>query len=283
MKKLFLLIYLAVMFSTPSFSRTLIVDPLTIPVLITHEKGAGSGVFLRLSNSVYLVTARHVLFSEPEGTNSLIPLSGKASVLAYSGTGTTNVSVRTVFLDLAYLMNAGEIRYSTNRDIAIVRIEDCGLTNHNLVTILPGVVFASPDTGLSLPPPEFACALTNVDVGADVYMFGYPLSLTASIRDKFDLTQPLLRKGIVAGVSLNKRTIVVDSPAYQGNSGGPVVQVEHPDFGSTTYQVIGVVSAFVPFQEEWENKTLRYSHVAVSNSGYTLVEPIDFALELVWK
>jgi len=114
-------------------------------------------------------------------------------------------------------------------------------------------------------------------------MFGYPTSLTAPIAGCFDPAQPLLRKGIVAGVNRSGRTIIVDSPAYQGNSGGPVVQVSHPSFEVTTFKIIGLVSAFVPFQEEWENKTLRYSHVIVSNSGYTIIEPIDIALELVWK
>jgi hypothetical protein len=59
--------------------------------------------------------------------------------------------------------------------------------------------------------------------------------------------------------------------------------VEHPSFGETSYQIIGIATRIVPFQEEWENKTLRYSHVIVSNSGYTIVEPIDAALELAWK
>jgi hypothetical protein len=114
-------------------------------------------------------------------------------------------------------------------------------------------------------------------------MFGYPTSLTAPISGFFNPAQPLLRKGIVAGVNRSGRTIIVDSPSYQGNSGGPVLQVEHPSFGVTSFKIIGLVSAFVPFQEEWENKTLRYSHTIVANSGYTIVEPIDIALELVWK
>jgi len=283
MEKLLVLVGAAITFVCPCFSKTLFIDPLTIPVLITHEKGAGSGCFLQLSNSVYLVTARHVLFSEPEGTNSPVLLSATATIKSYSGAGTANVTERNVFLDLSHLISVGEVRYSTSHDVALVRIEDCNPTNRSLVSPLPGVTYGFPFAGLQVMGSDFICVFTNVDVGADVYMFGYPLSLTAPIRDKFDIAQPLLRKGIVAGVSLNKQMIAVDSPAYQGNSGGPVVQVEHPSFQMTQYQIIGVVSAFVPFEEEWENKTLRYSHVTVSNSGYTLVEPIDSAIELVWK
>jgi hypothetical protein len=114
-------------------------------------------------------------------------------------------------------------------------------------------------------------------------MFGYPISLTGPISAIFDPSEPLLRKGIVAGANLGRKTIIIDCPSYFGNSGGPVIQVDHPSFGVTRFRVIGLVSGFVPFQEEWENKTMRYSHVIKSNSGYTVVEPIDIALELVWR
>ena len=114
-------------------------------------------------------------------------------------------------------------------------------------------------------------------------MFGYPTSLTGGIRAIFNPSEPLLRKGIVAGINLGKRTIIIDCPSYFGNSGGPVVQIDHPALNVTRFQIIGLVSGFVPFQEEWENKTLKYSHVIKSNSGYTVVEPSDSALELVWK
>ena len=46
-------------------------DPLVYPVFIANLSGpgTGSGCFLRLSNSVYLITARHVLFGSPTSTN----------------------------------------------------------------------------------------------------------------------------------------------------------------------------------------------------------------------
>jgi hypothetical protein len=178
------------------------------------------------------------------------------------------------------LFNSGNVRFSTNRDVALVRIEECQTNNHNVVIPLLGV---TANQGVSVYNTDFLCAFADVDVGADVYMFGYPTSLTVPIREMFDPTQPLLRKGIVAGVNPDKRIIIVDCPSYQGNSGGPVIQVEHPSLGATEYKVIGIVSGFVPFQEEWENKTFRYSYVGISNSGYTVIVPIDIALEMVWK
>lgn len=259
-------------------------DPLTIPTLIVHERGTGSGCFIQASNSVYLFTAKHVLFAEPVGTNPPALLSQRAVAKTYAATGTTNASERAFSLDLAQLLSLGNVRYSTNRDVVLVRVEDCNPTNLSLVWLLPGFSCVTLAGSLdAYPQVAITCPFKDVDAGADVYMFGYPTSLTAPISGFFNPAQPLLRKGIVAGVNRSGRTIIVDSPSYQGNSGGPVLQVEHPSFGVTSFKIIGLVSAFVPFQEEWENKTLRYSHTIVSNSGYTIVEPIDIALELVWK
>ena len=269
--------------ATRCFSGTLPEDPRTFPVLIMHERGMGSGFFLQLSNSVYLITAKHVFFTEPEGTNAPSLLSLAAVVKSYSRAGTTNVSERVFNINLAQLMSAGEIRCSTNRDVALVRVEQGKSNDVNVVDPLPGFAPASPAGGLNLFNIEFACRTSEVDVGADVFMFGYPISLTGPISAIFDPSEPLLRKGIVAGLNLGRKTMIIDCPSYFGNSGGPVIMVDHPNFGATRFRAIGLVSGFVPFQEEWENKTMRYSHVLKSNSGYTVVEPIDIALDLVWK
>jgi Trypsin-like peptidase domain len=283
MKRIFIVAAVMAVSYTRCFSGALFDDPRMFPALIMHERGMGSGFFLQLSNSVYLITAKHVLFGESEGTNAPGLLSPAAVVKSYSRAGTTNVSERVFNINLAQLLSAGEIRYSTNRDVALVRVEQCKSNDVNVVDPLPGFAPKSPAGGLNLPRIQFTCRTSEVDVGAEVFMFGYPISLTGPISAIFDPSEPLLRKGIVAGVNLSRKTMIIDCPSYFGNSGGPVVQVDHPGFGATRFQIIGLVSGFIPFQEEWENKTMRYSHVLKSNSGYTVVEPIDFALDLVWN
>ena len=277
------MVAMAALSAARCFSGALLEDPRTFPTLIMHDRGTGSGVFLQMSNSVYLITAKHVLFAEPEGTNAPALLSSTAIAKTYSRAGTTNVSERKFAINLAELLSAGEIRFSTNRDVALVRVEQCRSNDVNLVRAVSGFMPLSPEGGLAFFGPEFTCRMAEVDVGAEVYMFGYPISLTGPISAIFDPSEPLLRKGVVAGLNLGRKTIIIDCPAYFGNSGGPVLQVDHPQFGETRFRIIGLVSSFVPFQEEWENKTMRYSHVLKSNSGYTVVEPIDIALDLVWK
>lgn len=283
MKRLLALCIIVAQIGGRCFSGALPDDPRLFPALIAHDKGTGSGCFLQMSNSVYLVTAKHVLFTKSAGTNLPALLSPTIVVRAYSRFGTTNISERTMQIDLARLLNDREIRYSTNRDVAIVRVEECDTTNNSLVRYLPGFAFISATDGLHVSNQGFQCSMNDVDVGAEVYMFGYPISLTGQIAEIFDPSEPLLRKGTVAGVNLKRRTIIIDCPSYFGNSGGPVIQVDRPDIMTTRYRIIGLVSGFIPFQEEWENKTMQYSHVLKSNSGYTVIEPIDIAQELVWK
>jgi len=277
------MVAMAALSAARCFSGALLEDPRTFPTLIMHDRRTGSGVFLQVSNSVYLITAKHVLFAEPEGTNAPALLSSTAIAKTYSRAGTTNVSERKFAINLAELLSAGEIRFSTNRDVALVRVEQCASNDVRLVRTVSGFMPLSPEVGLIPFGPEFTCRMAEVDVGAEVYMFGYPISLTGPISAIFDPSEPLLRKGVVAGLNLGRKTIIIDCPAYFGNSGGPVLQVDHPQFGETRFRIIGLVSSFVPFQEEWENKTMRYSHVLKSNSGYTVVEPIDIALDLAWK
>src|SRR5438105_15879231 len=66
MKRTFISVAVAMVSVARCFSATLGEEPRTFPVLIAHERGSGSGCLLRMSNSVYLVTAKHVLF----GTNA---------------------------------------------------------------------------------------------------------------------------------------------------------------------------------------------------------------------
>jgi hypothetical protein len=91
----------------------------------------------------------------------------------------------------------------------------------------------------------------------------------------------LLRKGIIAGKNPSRRTIILDCPSYYGNSGGPVVQAERLGLGKTEFKIIGIVSQFVPFKETWVNVTHKMSHWEISNSGYTVVMPIDLVLDLI--
>jgi hypothetical protein len=284
-----LLIAVMALWPTLAFSLGFPQDPRTVPVFINLAEGhgAGSGFLLRLSNSVYVITAKHVLFEPPEGTNVAKLRAPRALLKTFSyvtrAGAKTNLSERILVLGLEKLLAAGEIRFSTNRDVALIRIEEPSPANANMDRILSGVSFLTPEGSLEIQTLRAVCPLKKIEVAADVLMFGYPVALTGRLGELFDPTEPLLRKGIVAGINMEKKTVIIDCPSYSGNSGGPVLQVGHPSSDATDFKIIGIVSGFIPFEEEWENKTMKYSHVIKSNSGYTVIEPIDIALDLVWK
>jgi hypothetical protein len=94
---------------------------------------------------------------------------------------------------------------------------------------------------------------------------------------QIDHNRPLLRQGMIAGKTEDER-IVLDCPAYSGNSGGLVVEiVDEP--GNHRNLGIGLISEQVPFVEElWSKQFKTQVAVRFENSGYSIAEPIDRVL-----
>lgn len=275
MKQIFIVCALVIGALSKCLAAALPDDPRLFTALIMGQKSIGSGCIMQLSNSFYLVTARHVLFTVPEGTNAPKLLSDSVNVKTY-GKNTNGICETTFTLGLSQMMASGEVRYSSNHDVALVRIAESGST-------LPGLAFTSSFTRMSVSPAIMASRIGDVEVGSEVWMLGYPVSLTGPLAQFLNPTDPLLRKGIVAGVNLKNSVVVIDSPSYFGNSGGPVLALNDSELGAKRFKIIGLVVRFVPFEEEWENKTMNYSHTLISNSGYTLLEPMDTVLDMAWK
>jgi hypothetical protein len=165
----------------------------------------------------------------------------------------------------------------------MVRFETCPDTNHDIVSFLPGISFQTKQETLAPISASLCNKFDDTLVGTDIYLFGFPSSIGIAQMPQIDFTLPLLRKGIVAGKNLNRRVYVLDCPAYQGNSGGPVIGREPSGIGSINFPLLGVVTEMVPYSESWQNSRLGYSNQTVSNSGYSIAEPIDTVLEMVWK
>ena len=113
----------------------------------------------------------------------------------------------------------------------------------------------------------------------DIFIFGYPNSLGE--KGQLDRSRPLLRKGIVAGKNDLNKSIIIDCPVYQGNSGGLVVERWQESITAYLASMIGVVSGFVPFIDRLESEAFGYGNTTVENSGYAVVTPIDRVLEMI--
>ena len=68
------------------------------------------------------------------------------------------------------------------------------------------------------------------------------------------------------------KTIILDCPAYPGNSGGLVIEIERIGVANYNLSPIGIVSEYVPFYKK-----------VTQNSGYSIVVPMDAVNELISK
>ncbi len=121
----------------------------------------------------------------------------------------------------------------------------------------------------------------KVLIGNDTLMFGYPVSLALVPNAKIDFSRPLLGRGIVAGEDLPQHSIILDCPSYQGDSGAAVVEVDAVSPFQRSFYIIGVMSSFVPFADTWKNEHFGYSNTTLENSGYSVIVPMDYVLELM--
>jgi hypothetical protein len=277
-------------------------DNLAYPVLINVGDGSsGSGFFLNTSDSVYLVTAKHVLFN---ASNQL--LSPHLNLLSYSK-DPADLTKNSIAVDLSILQSSGDVRPHPTQDVAVVRLFHIAAQPTPSPAVQPGASTATPPSaapipqpgqanfaGMSIPLPgvnvQSIAPLGMLGVGVDtiktfdqvltgneVVLFGYPSSLALQVLQQLDPTRPLLRKGIVAGINPDKKSIVLDCPVYFGNSGGPVLEMDHDGF-MTRFKIIGVVNQYVPFVQTGGAPTFVMQ--IQSNSGYSIITPMDFVLEL---
>ena len=249
-------------------------DNLAYPVLLSlADGGSGSGFFLNTAHSIFLVTAKHVLFD----SNTGVLASPGCKLVSYAKDPAENT--RNEFqIDLQRLSAAGQALAHPTVDVAVVRI---GTKTGQVVTFLAGVtaVTVAPSGILGVGEPSVR-RFAEVLVANEVFIFGYPTSIGLRDLPQIDYARPLLRKGIIAGKNDGLRTLILDCPVYWGNSGGPVLEVETEGF-EKKFRVVGVVSQLIPLVETWKNETQGYKNIDISNSGYSVALPMDPVMELV--
>jgi len=123
---------------------------------------------LQASNSVYLVTARHVLFES--GTNGWQLSRPQIEISAFTSLSETNEGHTVLAVDLQSLLKKSEVRFSTNRDVALARLEYCTPTNKNFQTYLPEVSVKTTNHVLCMCPETLMMKYPEVSfVGSDVF------------------------------------------------------------------------------------------------------------------
>ncbi|WP_276498509.1 S1 family peptidase [Pontibacter litorisediminis] len=247
---------------------------LTFSVLISLGSSSGSGFLYNSGKYIYLVTARHVLYNDERD------LREKEIEITCQTVNLNSDDVNMYRLNLDKL----ESTCHRNRDVAIVKFAAVKKPSeegkNGKLRLLSGAekTVAAP-TGPVVASEINIGKFHEVMVSNDVYLFGYPVSIGLPRSPQFDPNKPLLRKGVVANVHSSAQTIILDCPAYGGNSGGPVVQIIHEP--KKTMKIIGVVSQYIPFVQHWRNDRDKLVHTEHLNSGYSVATSFNPILELI--
>jgi hypothetical protein len=251
-------------------------DNLTYPVFISIDGGGtGSGFFLNTEQSLYLVTARHVLFKDHTQYHS-----GRVDLTALASDLKSKINFE---LDCATLFPNGDLKRHHTADVAVCKLANYVSATDRTSSLVPGVKYVTgalpPGAQLLGLPVDGIQRIDDVYVSNSIFLFGYPTSLSRT-NASLDKSKPLLRTGIVAGKTDDGK-IVIDCPVYFGNSGGLVIEVAEGDRG-LWYPGIGIAVQMIPFVEElWSKQFKSQVGTRYENSGYALVEPMDRILELL--
>jgi hypothetical protein len=244
-------------------------------VSISAGESQGTGFLYSSSSSVFLVTAHHVIV-EPD-TNRIfsttITVSGHAKTLEGSKFEYFTMSFNLDNFSDEHLAGDPE------SDIYVVRLmrqDKSGALNAHVAINgkLSHLSFVAVDK-------SYARMFDNVLIGNECFIVGYPGSIGLVESPQLDMSDPLLRRGAIAGRNAKKRLLILDCPVYWGNSGGPVIHIEREGINGIRYELAGVVTQFVPVKETWFNLRHRISNEYRSNSGYAVATPVDRLINLI--
>lgn len=253
-------------------------DNLSYPVLVEISDSSGSGFYFRTGKKLFLVTALHVIFKKDETLRG--PM---IKLISYDKN-----FVLTEPLEFEINLETAIIKKDSLKDIVLIELGAITNTDDaNFTTELNEYVqrlSGNPQDNIVVVPENHLKRFNDVLVSNDVFILGYPNSLGIPEQAQIEYKKPLLRKGIVAGINTTKRTIILDCPVYYGNSGGLAIEVElinpTPDTLISKFNVIGIVSQYIPFVELLESKQHGYVNTNFENSGYSIVVPVDSIFEL---
>ena len=254
-------------------------DNISYPVKIEIGSSTGSGFLVRFEQEIFLVTAKHVLY-KPEG--GLYFSKVRTSIYLFSGSTSQQVPMIKE-IDLEILMKENNLRPDSNVDLVILKI---GTVNDGKVDYVQGIKEIQNSTGkLIAYPMDKSRKFNDVEITNDIFILGYPVSISTSVLKQINYETPLVRKGIIAGKNSLNKTLILDCPVYGGNSGGLVLEINvTPDGLLANFHLVGIVVQFIPFIDTWQNvKFPGLINQNYQNSGYSVALPVDYIFELIEK
>lgn len=267
-------------FNQYTLSDTTVSSAALISFNYGNTESFGSGFFYSDSTSLYLITAKHVIFDEIKNikTNETIQFSFKDSIanIYFYPKYADRDPIKQLSLDLIRLSNSGNVSVSNFNDIAVIRLGKQSYEDYPHIEYSKYVKKHYPKSTVTNYVKANFMQYDDVEIGNDVFIIGYPKVLGLQSLKNYDVNRPLMRKGCIAGKNPNERTIIIDCPSYGGNSGGPVIMAKN----GAGY-LIGLVTQFIPFEQKWVNLNYNITNTEISNSGYSIVVPIEDVLEVI--
>ena len=247
---------------------------LSVPVLISLGNSSGSGALYATDKHVYLITARHVLYDELQN------IRVDSIEIVCQSTDIKNDSTSRFRLDLNLLTS----KFHRVADVCIVRIADITAVSPTTKSkYLPGVeILEKASSNIGISKRKDILLIDEILIPNDIYIFGYPTSIGLRRSPQFDYNKPLIRKGIISNIYKETKTIVLDAAVYNGNSGGPIVQVKIGQDGKREFNLIGIVSEYIPYVKTWKNQRNHLENIVEHiNSGYSVASSMDNVFELI--
>ncbi len=254
---------------------------LSYPVRILIGNSSGSGFLISHGSKLYLITAKHVIYQQDSVTKNFLPYGDKLKILCYTFLdGRVQRTPRVYEAIFETLLSDENIKSHDSADLVVIKL---GNLNETLkLKFSPGVsILQQIEGSLIHYAMTGARKFEEVEITNDIFVLGYPASLSTEKMKQIDYNAPLVRKGIVAGKNYKNKTIILDCPVYGGNSGGLVLEMNQIGI-NTNIHLIGVVVEFVPFVDQWRNVRMpELYNTNLQNSGYSIAIPVDYIYDLI--
>lgn len=256
-------------------------------ILISDEKNnpIGSGFICDDSSSLYIVTASHVLcdIHNPE-----IILHHPIIYIDYYFSDPANSTPNRIVIFLKKLYELNLVKFDKKNDACVLKIAtkkgEAEFKNSYSFDFL-SFVASMPSNNKHIQSVSLrnnCLPFANVRPFYDIFSVGFPVSLGLLQTGQYNYNTPLYTKGIVSGKYFDKKTIIVDAPAFPGNSGGPVFTV---DVDKLKIFLIGIVIQYIPFDQDLYKQMFKLPDHSPSpnpvNSGYTVVLSVDHIKTIV--
>jgi len=228
-----------------------------MPVLLDDN---ASGVYLQHRQSVYFVTARHVLFDR----ESAEPRKRRVTLRSFTKKGSILDPI--IFeLDLATLAESHRILSSKAVGIAAVRIGDVTRREGHTVywETAPGVVAkAQPGPAQIILGADEWRRFEETKVGNDVFL---------ASTEQLERGRPLLLEGTLAKKDRATRRLIVDARVSPRNIGGPAIEIVELGLRSREPSFIGIVVERLPQKPSFDDS--EHAVVASVDAILDLIEP----------